>query len=82
MIPTVNNFKLVGTYDHEPPYLSEYKEIMGFKVYSSSYAPNLYVILNNKDKPQYFAFQSDGNSKNIDKDLMWNIKVYFIGFLD
>lgn len=80
MIPTVNNYKLVGKYDKEPPFLSKLKEIQGFQVYSSSYATDLYVVFDHKEN-FYYAFQGTGESTNLDLDLGWNIRIYLIGTL-
>ncbi|HUM52137.1 MAG TPA: hypothetical protein PK431_09990 [Chitinophagales bacterium] len=74
---TINNFKLVKNATNEkPPYLEDFGEILGYKVYSSSFNSNLYVVYDNDEL--YYCFENIGNSIDIQTDLGWCIRTYII----
>jgi hypothetical protein len=73
MMPIVNNFKLIKKSHNSPPYLTKYKEILGYQVYQSEFNALIYVVFDNGENI-YYSFQYNGEFDNIDKDLSEVIK--------
>lgn len=76
MNPLVNNFRLYQIYDKKPDYLVEFKKILDYQVYHSTFNDVMYIVydhINNK----YYAFRNEG-STDIDNDLPWVIRAAII----
>ena len=74
--PLINGLRLFETYDNPPPGLVEYKKILEYQVYTTPMDALVYVILDHNQN-KYYAFRNE-ESKNLDADLEWCIRVYII----
>ena len=74
--PLVNNFRYVKKYEIFPPYLIDYKVILGYQAFHSSFNQQIYVVFDQSNN-LYYAFEDEG-SDDIDNSLGWCIKTYII----
>lgn len=63
----INNFRYVNSYVKEPRELSLVAEYGQYKIYHSGHNQLIYVFIN-PDDGKYYAYESNGKSKNPIKD--------------
>lgn len=70
----INNFRLVGAYDTEPPYLSLLETWNGYEIYESGFNSLIQVVKNPEDN-KFYSFENNGRSNDYLSDIKCCIRV-------